>query len=122
VYRNGAPVAFIDWDGIRPNQPLVEFGNAAWHFVPLGDDAYFEASGFRAPPDLAHRLALFARGYGVADRAHAAWALHQGKQRSVEAAKYWPISPAQGAPALRVVAGELEWLDRNLEHLVSELD
>ena len=30
----------------RPNHPLVEFGNAAWHFVPLGDDAYFEASGF----------------------------------------------------------------------------
>ena len=46
VYRRGLPVAFIDWDMIRPNDPLVEFGNAAWHFVPLGNDAYFGESGF----------------------------------------------------------------------------
>ena len=39
VYRRGLPVAFIDWDVMRPNDPLVEFGNAAWHFVPLGNDA-----------------------------------------------------------------------------------
>jgi hypothetical protein len=119
VYRHGAPVAFIDGDGIRPNHPLVEFGNAAWHFVPLGDDAYFEASGFGASPDLASRLALFAREYGVTGRAQVAWALHQAKQRSVEAAKYWPISAAQGAAVLRLVAGQLEWLHDNLEHLVA---
>ena len=61
VYRRGLPVAFIDWDMIRPNDPLVEFGNAAWHFVPLGNDAYFGESGFRDPPDLSDRLARFAR-------------------------------------------------------------
>jgi aminoglycoside phosphotransferase (APT) family kinase protein len=24
VYRDGTPVAFIDWDGARPNEPLIE--------------------------------------------------------------------------------------------------
>jgi hypothetical protein len=100
----------------------VEFGNAAWHFVPLGNDAYFGESGFGAPPDLPHRLARFAREYGVADRTDAAWALHQGKQRTVEAAKYWPISPAEGAAALRQIANDLDWLHDNVDRLVSELD
>ena len=122
VYRRGLPVAFIDWDMIRPNDPLVEFGNAAWHFVPLGNDAYFGESGFPSPPDLSDRLARFAREYGVTDRADAAWALHQAKQRSVEAAKYWPVSPAEGAAALRLIASDLEWLHDNLDGLVSRLD
>jgi hypothetical protein len=122
VYRGGVPVAFIDWDQVRPNHPLVEFGNAAWHFVPLGNDAYFGESGFEVLPDLASRLALFAREYGVVDRAEAAWALHQAKQRSVEAARFWPISPAEGAASLRLIASELEWLHDNLEGLVSKLN
>jgi hypothetical protein len=100
----------------------VEFGNAAWHYVPLGDDAYFARSGFGRPPDLATRVALFAREYGLSGRAEVGWALHQGKQRSVEAAKYWPISPAEGAAALRLVADHLAWLDANLDGLLSALD
>lgn len=67
MYGDGRAVAFIDWDGISPNEPLVEFGNAAWHDVPLGDEAYFEASGFATRPNLARRLAVFAREYGVHD-------------------------------------------------------
>ena len=115
-------MALIDWDSVRPNHPLVEFGNAAWHYVPLGDDAYFAQSGFDRTPDLAARLALFSRGYGLTDHAEVAWSLHQAKQRSVEAAKYWPVSPAEGAAALRLVADQLAWLDANLEVLVSALD
>ena len=122
VYRDGLPVAFIDWDGARPNHPLVEVGNAAWHFVPLGNERYFEASGFPRVPDLAGRFALFATEYGLVDRAEAVWALHQAKQRSLEAARYWPISPAEGAAALRLIASDLEWLDDNIEGLVSKFD
>ncbi len=121
VYVDGRAVAFIDWDGIRPNEPLVEFGNAAWHYVPLGDDAYFEASGFSIRPNLARRLAVFGREYGVQDRSQLAWSLHQAKQRSVEAARYWPISPEGGAIALRHVAAQLDWLDANLGDLVNDL-
>ena len=122
VYRGGIPVAFIDWDTIRPDHPLIEFGRAAWKFVPLGNDAYFEASDFAVRPDLTHRLALFAREYGVCGRAEVAWALHQAKQRSVEASKYFAISPAEGAATLRLVANDLEWLQETLAPLLTALD
>jgi aminoglycoside phosphotransferase (APT) family kinase protein len=122
VHRAGLPVAFIDWDTIRPNEPIVEFGAAAWKYVPLGDDVYFETSDFKTRPALARRLALFARAYGIHDRDTVRWALHQAKQRSVDATRYFPITPAQGAAELRQVATELEWLDRAIIELVAELD
>lgn len=121
VYRGGAPVAFIDWDTIRPDQPLIEFGRAVWKFVPLGDDDYFEASDFATWPDLPRRLALFAREYGISARAEVVWALQAAQQRNAEVLKYFPISPAEGAATLRQVASDLEWLQNNLATLVSVL-
>jgi hypothetical protein len=85
VYRHGRPVAFIDWETIRPNLPLIEFGIAAWNFVPLGPPSYFATSEFGATPDLATRLRLFASSYGVTGRDDVLWALHQAKQREIEA-------------------------------------
>ena len=122
VYRSGLPVAFIDWDTIRPNDPIVEFGDAAWKYVPLGDDVYFEASDFGTRPAVARRLAVFARAYGVHDPDTVRWALLQAKQRSVDALRYFPITPAQGAAELRRVATELEWLDSAIVELLAELD
>ena len=122
VYRAGLPVALIDWDTIRPNDPIVEFGSAAWKYVPLGDDVYFEMSDYGTPPALARRLALFARAYGVHDRDTVRWALQQAKQRSVDAIRYFPLTPAQGAAELRRVATELDWLDGAIVELVAELD
>ena len=122
VYRGGLPVGLIDWDTIRPDDPLVEFGAAAWKYVPLGTDAYFAASDFPTRPALGRRLALFARAYGVDDRDTVRWALHQAKQRSVDATRYFPVTPAQAAAELRRVAADLEWLDAALVHLVAELD
>ncbi|HET9732054.1 MAG TPA: phosphotransferase [Acidimicrobiales bacterium] len=122
VHRGGVPVGFIDWDTVCPNDPLVEFGMAAWKFVLLGTDAYFEASGFGSQPDLGHRLALFAREYGVRDGVNAAWPLQQAKQRSVEVLGYFPDSPAEAAAALRLVANDLEWLQQALDTIVALLD
>jgi len=122
VYRDGLPVGFIDWDTIRPNHPIVEFGAAAWKYVPLGNDVYFEASDFRSRPPLARRVAQFARAYGVHDRITVRWALHQSKQQSLDALRYFSITPAEGAAEFRRVATELEWLDGALDELVGELD
>lgn len=122
VYRDGLPVAFIDWDTVRPNHPLVEFGAAAWKYVPLGDLAYFEVSDFDTPPALDRRLARFARAYGVADRDQVRWALQQSKLRSAEATRWFPVTPAEAAVALRRMADELDWLDGVLDALVAELD
>jgi hypothetical protein len=120
VYRGGMPVAFIDWDAIRPGDPIVEFGAAAWQYVPLGSDAYFAASDFGRTPDLSRRLRLFATAYGIDDADTVAWALHQARQRSVEAIKYWPLTPAGAAEALRRIADELDWLQAATPHLTAE--
>lgn len=122
VYRSGLPVAFIDWDTIRPGDPIIEFGVALWKFVPLGDDAYFDASDFATTPPLAHRIARFATAYGISDRTTVTWALHQAKQRTVETMRNFPLTPAQAAAELRRVAAELEWLDDQLPALIDELD
>ena len=122
VFRNGIAVAFIDWDAIRPNDPLIEFGRALWKFVPLGDERYFAASDFTAPPDLARRVELFARTYGVHQAEAVRWSLQQAMQRSVEEAKYWPISASEAAAALRRVAESLDWLAAHESMLVTMLD
>lgn len=122
VYRDGLPVGFIDWDTICPNDPIVEFGAAAWKYVPLGDDAFFERSDFQVRPALTRRLALFARAYGIRDRVPVQWALHQAKQRSIDALRYFSLTPAQGAFELRRVATELDWLDSAEDQLLAELE
>lgn len=122
VYRHGLPVALIDWDTIRPNNPLIEFGAAAWNYVPLGTDQYFDLSAFDDRPDLPKRLAMFAAEYGVTDRATVGWAIQQGKQRAVEAMRYWPINSADAAEYLRLVATDLAWLARQEHALLQLLD
>ncbi len=122
VYRSGLPVAFIDWDTIRPNDPIAEFGTAAWKYVPLGDDVYFDTSDFPTRPAVPRRLALLARAYGVHDRKTVRWALHQAKQRSADTLRYFTITPAEGAAELRRVAAELEWLGSTVDDLVAEFD
>jgi hypothetical protein len=122
VYRDGLPVGFIDWDTIRPNDPVVEFGTAAWKYVPLGNDAYFAASDFRARPALDRRLARFARAYGIHDRETVVWALQQAKLRNVDATRYFPLTPAEAADEFRRVADELEWLADSMAELVAGLD
>jgi len=124
VYRDGLPVAFIDWDTIRPDLPLVEFGAAAWKYVPLGTDAYFAASAFADEPDLPdlpRRLALFAEAYGVTDAPDVGWALQHGKQRSVELMRHWPIDAAEAAALLRLIAADLEWLAASSPTLLGQL-
>jgi Ser/Thr protein kinase RdoA (MazF antagonist) len=122
VYRDGMPVAFIDWETIRPMPALVEFGAAAWNFVPLGTDEYFDASDFDERPDLGRRLADFASAYGVTGRDQVMWGVQQAKQRSVETMRHWPITPGEAAAYLRLVAADLEWLDRETLTLGRHLD
>ena len=121
VYRDGKPVALIDWDEIRPNDALIEFGTAAPKYVPLGTDAFFTASAWQQRPDLARRLALFAEGYGVSDRTAVLDALQQAKQRSTDMLRHFPIGPDEVARHLRIVATDLDWLAAESGRLGAEL-
>ena len=117
VYRDGEPVAFVDWDGARPDDPLLELGHAAWWFVPLADDAYCAEMGFASPPDRGARLRLLADAYGAA-RPDVLELVREAKQREAERPRYWPGMTAAGAAQfLRHVVRELEWLAANEEAL-----
>jgi Ser/Thr protein kinase RdoA (MazF antagonist) len=68
VYREGMPVAFIDWDAAGPIEPLADLAAAAWTFVPLAPPRQLAEAGFDPLPDLPSRLRLFVDGYGLTDR------------------------------------------------------
>jgi hypothetical protein len=68
VYRNGVPVAFIDWDAAQPVNPLTDLADAAWTFVPLAPAGQLAESGFDPLPDLPARLRTFLDAYGLPDR------------------------------------------------------
>lgn len=122
VYRDGLPVAFIDWEAIRPNEPVIEFGSAAWNFVPLAPSQYFERSEFRSPPDLDTRLSLFAREYGLRDRSRVLRGVQQARQRHVEVMRHWVgISAEDAASTFRLLAEELEWFQMAQDRLATAL-
>lgn len=68
VYRDGIPVAFIDWDSAGPVDPLADLAAAAWTFVPLAPPEQLAEAGFDPLPDLPARLRTFVDGYGLAAR------------------------------------------------------
>jgi aminoglycoside phosphotransferase (APT) family kinase protein len=65
VFRDGRPVAFIDWDMACPEAPIHDVVHAAWQFVPLGTDETCRRQGWTEPPDRGRRLRLLLDGYGL---------------------------------------------------------
>jgi hypothetical protein len=68
VYRDGIPVAFIDWDAAQPADPMADLTDAARTFVPLAPPGLLAEAGFDPLPDLAARLRTFLDAYGLTDR------------------------------------------------------
>ena len=68
VYRDGTPVAFIDWDAAQPVDPVADLAAAAWTFVPLASPGQLAEAGFDPLPDLPARLRTFLDAYGLTDR------------------------------------------------------
>lgn len=65
VFRDGAPVGFIDWDLTGPAPHAWEIARAAWLLVPLSEDARCGAKGWSQPPDRFRRLRIFCDAYGL---------------------------------------------------------
>lgn len=64
IWREGVPVAFIDWDFAEPGDAIDDVAQACWYAIPLrGDDGAREA-GFDPLPDYRSRLTVFCRAYG----------------------------------------------------------
>jgi hypothetical protein len=122
VYRDGLPVALIDWDNAQPNLPINDLASIAWHFVPLGPDDFLRACGFTEPFETGRRLRVLCDAYGLGDRLAMLPALNLVKQLWPMKLRYWqPIPPATGAAHLRTAADDLDWLDRSTGELRSHL-
>lgn len=122
VYRNGVPVALIDWDNAKPARPIDDLAAAAWHFVPLGPDHFLRASGFAEPFHTGRRLRVLCDAYGLDEPAAILSALGLVKQLWPMKLRYWqPIRPSDAAAHLRAAADDLEWFAQNAERLRSSL-
>jgi hypothetical protein len=122
VYRGEHPVALIDFDNARPQRPLLDLAGAAWHCVPLGEDAHLRACGFAAPFRRGERLRVLSDAYGLTDRSGLLDALSETKQRWPATLRYWqPLRPSVAAQHLRFCADDLDWLARNWDDLASSL-
>jgi Ser/Thr protein kinase RdoA (MazF antagonist) len=63
VFRDGLPVALIDFDLAKPTTRLYDIVNALWYWAPLRDPRD-RAPAFAAV-DIPHRVAVFADVYGM---------------------------------------------------------
>jgi aminoglycoside phosphotransferase (APT) family kinase protein len=91
VFRDGLPVALIDFDLAKPTTRLYDIVNALWYWAPLRDPrdrapAYVNA-------DIPRRVALFADAYGMTAQHRAEFAplavevaqrYHENSRRSAE--------------------------------------
>jgi Phosphotransferase enzyme family len=114
VYRDGLPVAFIDFDAAGPVDPVDELAAAAWAFVPLAPGRRLREAGFDPVPDLPRRLRVFVDAYGPPDRAAVLPALQRALLAAVERVATFALPPAGTAASLDHLANELRWLDAML--------
>ncbi|SDI40764.1 phosphotransferase enzyme family protein [Nonomuraea jiangxiensis] len=64
VFRDGRPVAFIDFDTAHPGPRIWDVAYAAYRFVPLGDPRHPDGAPVA---EQARRVRLFADAYGLGD-------------------------------------------------------
>jgi hypothetical protein len=117
VYVNGLPTAFIDWDSLRPDTPLLDLASAAWHFVPLADEPETTSLGFGII-DYGERLRVFLDAYGLEERSGFVNALQAAKQRETENVRFWNLAASGAADHIGGVAHDLRWLDEHRNQLV----
>jgi aminoglycoside phosphotransferase (APT) family kinase protein len=66
IWRDGTPVAFVDFDSAHPAPALHDVGYLAWNAVPFRPDDLAYEAGFAAPPDRMRRLSVIVDTYGLA--------------------------------------------------------
>ncbi len=68
VFRDGQPVALIDWDMAYEAPPVWDVAHAVWQFTPVLADQDFASSGWSEAPLLerrVRRMRLLIDGYGL---------------------------------------------------------
>ena len=121
VYRDGLPVALIDWDSAKPDHPFLDLASAAWSYIPLASTEDARSMGFDSV-DYGGRLRVLLDGYGLKDRSAFIESLQVVEQRKSENLRYWNgITPEGAAGFLEAIASNLRWLVSRKGELESAL-
>jgi hypothetical protein len=125
VFRDGVPLALIDWEFAQPGTGLDDLVSAAKQWVPLLSDQRAAENGWALPVDRAGRLRILCDAYGLAEeergdllptalanydygyRSHKAW----GEAGVPGFAEMW-----QEGSGARIL-GDRDWLAANLADL-----
>jgi aminoglycoside phosphotransferase (APT) family kinase protein len=111
VYRNGEPIAFLDWDLAAPGPVLWDIAYAAWRFVPLY--SHFDAL------DRAARLRLFCDAYGLesADRAELVPTIERRLQCAIDTVEAWGTAGKPGWSKLWQEKSHVDGTVRDLAYI-----
>ena len=117
VYRDGTPIAFIDFDSAGPTYPIIEAAQAAWAFVPILRAEARQRLGLDHL-DPINRLAAFAAAYRISDAPQFLAALSIARAQQAGHAQHWPAGPAAIAEYLGSTVADLHELDRLMPELL----
>jgi len=65
IWRGDKLTALIDWDFAQPGERIDDLAQMAYYFVPLRSEKGWRAAGFKERPDMAHRLNVLVKNYGM---------------------------------------------------------
>jgi hypothetical protein len=117
VYRDGLPVAFIDFDSAGPTHPVIEAAQAGWAFVPIVSDAASKRFGLDHL-DPINRMLMFAQAYGIEDLALFLAALPIARAQQAAHVQHWPADATAIAEYLGTTAADLNALARRMPELL----
>ena len=89
VYREGVPVAFIDWDFAAPAPAIWDVAYAAWRSVPLYYDGIPGSGSDADAEECARRLKLFCDAYGLDDRSALLDVIQDRQQAMHDTVRIW---------------------------------
>jgi Phosphotransferase enzyme family len=125
VFRDGEPVAFIDWDLAGPAPAIFDLARAAWDFIPLRSDRFCLHMGFKTPLPRARRLRLLCDGYGLHDCPEVLSALHELQHQDLDGiqrlgrAGVSPFAHFLDGGEDQYVQADIDWLAANRRALSS---
>jgi aminoglycoside phosphotransferase (APT) family kinase protein len=129
VFRDGLPVAFLDWDFASPAPPAWDIAHVAWQFVPLTNDTGRAGHGYSSPPDRARRLRTLCDAYGLAERDRPGFARLVARRIAVTASGIERLAAAGNPAYEHLVAAEIptlvradqEWVEQHARRLDNAL-